>query len=126
VPAGATEGRVELRASPSAARTTRRVRLQAVSAALRAEQEFHITVGPARSAEDRLAEDGAAIRSRPDDPEGYLNRAHTNQHLGRHDQALADYDQAIRLDPRYAPAYKDRGFAHAAKKDYDRALADYD
>ena len=49
-----------------------------------------------------------------------------SRHLGRHGDAIADYDEAIRLRPDFPEAYNNRG---AAKRDLGRhgdAIADYD
>ena len=44
---------------------------------------------------------------------------------GRHDQAIADYDQALQLDPNHAAAYYSRATAHRAKGETSDAIADY-
>ena len=49
--------------------------------------------------------------------------------MGRHTDAIADYDQAIRLKPDYAKAYSNRGntkgalgLKDEARKDFETAL----
>ena len=49
--------------------------------------------------------------------------------LGRHEAAVADYDEAIRLKPNYAEAYNNRGISKGklglkdeARKDFEIAL----
>ena len=46
--------------------------------------------------------------------------------MGRHDDALADFDQAIRLKPDFAKAYNNRGIAKDTLGRHDDALADFD
>ena len=41
--------------------------------------------------------------------EAYNNRGAAKAALGRHDDAIADYDEAIRLKPDHAEAYYNRG-----------------
>lgn len=41
----------------------------------------------------------------------YLNRGNAKFELGRHEEAIKDYDEAIRLDPKYADACSNRGAA---------------
>ncbi len=43
---------------------------------------------------------------------------------GKHDVAIADYDQAIQLDPYVASPYNARGWAYLEMGDLDRALQD--
>ena len=43
---------------------------------------------------------------------------------GRHDAAIADYNEAIRLDPNDAAAYSNRGLAYDCQGRYDEAIAD--
>jgi tetratricopeptide (TPR) repeat protein len=56
----------------------------------------------------------------------YYNRGLMFAALGRHTEALVDFDAAIRLDPHDAMAYSDRGNAHGALGRHAEALADYD
>ena len=46
--------------------------------------------------------------------------------MGRHEEAIADYDEAIRLEPDYAEAYNHRGIARRNLERYEEAIADYD
>ena len=45
--------------------------------------------------------------------------------MGRHADAIADYDQAIHLKPDYAEAYGNRGSAKGALGQYQDAISDY-
>jgi tetratricopeptide (TPR) repeat protein len=56
----------------------------------------------------------------------YNNRGTTYNALGRHDEALADYDMAIRLDPNHASAYANRGKTYHELGLHTQALADLD
>ena len=67
---------------------------------------------------------------KPDNTEAYNNRGVAKSNLGRHEDAIADYDQAIRLKPDYAGAYFNRadvrftlGHKDEARQDFERALA---
>ena len=44
--------------------------------------------------------------------------------LGRHEAAVADYDEAIRLKPDYAEAYSNRGEAKQKLRQYEAAVDD--
>ena len=44
---------------------------------------------------------------------------------GRHERAIADYEQSIILDPNNAAVHYDRGLSYSRNRDYDRAIADY-
>ncbi|HEX7901479.1 MAG TPA: tetratricopeptide repeat protein [Planctomycetota bacterium] len=57
--------------------------------------------------------------------ERYAARGHARFRLGRHEQALEDYDRAVRLAPDVADAWCDRGAALQAASQLDRAIADY-
>src|SRR6185295_3552999 len=50
--------------------------------------------------------------------------AYRNQ--GKHDRAIADFDEAIKLKPDYAVAMYNRGTTYYDKLDYDRAIASFD
>ena len=56
----------------------------------------------------------------------YSNRGSTYADLGRHAEALADYDAALRLDPNLAQARYNRGTTYKALGRHAEALADYD
>jgi Tfp pilus assembly protein PilF len=56
----------------------------------------------------------------------FLNRGLAMQGMGKHDSALADFDQAIALDPNYGPTFNSRGITLHRLKRYDEALASYD
>ena len=65
---------------------------------------------------------------KPDHADAYYNRGAVRHTLGRHDDALADYDHAIRLKPDHAEAYYNRGKAKAdsgfkgdARQDFETA-----
>ena len=46
--------------------------------------------------------------------------------MGRHVDALADYEKAIHLKPDYAAAYNNRGTAKGALGRYEAAITDFD
>jgi len=56
----------------------------------------------------------------------YTTRANAKGKLGRHKEAIADYDTAIELDPKYASAYCNRGIARGKLGRHKEAIADYD
>ena len=58
--------------------------------------------------------------------EAYSNRGAVKDTLGRHDDALADYDEAIRLKPDLAEAYGNRGNAKNALGLKDEARKDFE
>lgn len=70
-----------------------------------------------------------AIRLVPNHGHAYFHRARANWHLGRAEQALADYDRAISLLPKqqYAAstAFLERGDIYLQKSDLARAIEDF-
>ena len=58
-------------------------------------------------------------------PTAYVNRGNAKNGLGRHDDAIADYNQATRLHPD-GPSLLNRGNAKGALGQHDEAIADYD
>ena len=74
----------------------------------------------------RAAEDlSRAISLRPDDANGYVNRAKAHKKLGHYDLAIADYDSALRLEPGNSKLLFDRGTTHELRNDLGRAVEDY-
>jgi tetratricopeptide (TPR) repeat protein len=73
---------------------------------------------------------GQPPRGAPDAEEftalDYSNRGATYQNLGRHGEALADFEAAIRIDPNLALAYSNRGVIYETLCRHAEALADYD
>ena len=57
--------------------------------------------------------------------EAYYNRGTCLGHLGRHEEAIADYTRAIELNPQYANAHNNRGNALDDLGRHEEALADY-
>jgi len=49
-----------------------------------------------------------AIKSNPDNPDGYFNRANLKFKLGSYQDAIKDYNRAIRLNPEHLQAYHSR------------------
>ena len=47
----------------------------------------------------------------------YYQRGNAKSNLGRHEEAIKDYDEAIRLKPDYADAFNNRNLARKAKKE---------
>jgi len=58
--------------------------------------------------------------------EAYRTRANIWSGLGRHQEALADWDQAIRINPKDALFYNNRGGEKFNLGRFDEAIADYD
>lgn len=56
----------------------------------------------------------------------YCNSGNTKGVLGRHEEAIADYDEALRMDPQLAAAYYNRGNAKGLLGRHEEAIADYD
>ena len=61
--------------------------------------------------------------------EAYINRGAAKNKSGRHEDAIADYDEAIRLKPDLADAFINRGIAKTvlglkdeARKDFETGL----
>src|SRR5206468_3498614 len=61
---------------------------------------------------------------KPDDAEGFLNRAGARGFNGDMNGAIADLSRAIDLDPKSKPAVYRRGAFKLQKEDYDGAIAD--
>ena len=59
-------------------------------------------------------------------PKPTTNRGIAKNDLGRHDEAIADYDEAIRLKPDYAEAYNNRGKANISLNRADEAHRDFE
>ena len=60
-----------------------------------------------------------------DEAEVYINRGVAKSQLGKHEGALADYDEAIRLKPNYAEAYNNRGQTNTLLGNHQDSLTDY-
>lgn len=82
---------------------------------------------------EAAAEFSEAIKTQPENPHWYANRALAYEGLGEFDQSIADYATTITLDPNSDWAYASRAHAHLSKKDgnpgaddIDRAIADID
>jgi len=58
--------------------------------------------------------------------EAYLTRANIWSGLGRHKEAIADWDQAIKISPKEALLYNNRGGEKFNLGHFDEAIADYD
>ena len=65
-----------------------------------------------------------AIRLKPDYARAYNNRGAAKHELGRHEDAIADYNEAIRLKPDYAEAYRNRSAAKGSLGRHEDAIAD--
>jgi serine/threonine protein kinase len=63
-----------------------------------------------------------AIRIDPNLAQAHSNRGITYMALGRHTEALIDYEAAIGLDPEYATAYVNKGVLHTERDEWDDAL----
>jgi len=60
----------------------------------------------------------------PEYAEAYINRGVAYAEIGKHEQAIRDYDKAIELDPEDADAYYNRGVVYYAEREYDKAWED--
>ena len=58
--------------------------------------------------------------------EEFTNAGIELQNQGRHEEAIAKYDEAIRLNPQDALAYYNRGNAYEDLGQTQRAIQDYD
>ena len=74
--------------------------------------------------EDAILAYDEAIHLKPDLAEAYTNRGNVKIELGRHVEAIADYDEAIRLKD--DKAYTNRGVSKTALGRHDDAMADHD
>ena len=54
----------------------------------------------------------------------FFARGAANSNLGKHDEAISDYNEAIRLNPNLAAVYMFRGVAHGNLGKYDEAILD--
>jgi len=62
----------------------------------------------------------------PDNAEGWLNVANSQDGLGHHEEALASYDRSITLNSDYAEAWLSRGKTQESLMRYAEALISYD
>ena len=58
-------------------------------------------------------------------PRAWNNRGAAKAHLGKHKEAIEDFNKAIKLDPKYASAWNNRGAAKADLGDHKEAIEDY-
>ncbi|HEV3122184.1 MAG TPA: tetratricopeptide repeat protein [Isosphaeraceae bacterium] len=65
-----------------------------------------------------------AVRSSPNSPWCYLERALTYRELRDWDHAFADFDEVIRLDPSIWSAYCNRGVGYRARGEFEKALSE--
>ncbi|MCX5874548.1 MAG: tetratricopeptide repeat protein [Deltaproteobacteria bacterium] len=66
------------------------------------------------------------VELRPNDLEGYISRADTNNFNLDHKAAVEDYNRALQLVPDSRPALLGRGIAYAGLENYDLAIRDYE
>ncbi len=77
--------------------------------------------------EEALAEIGAALAIRPDDPDALLNYASMLKTLNRPDEALAGFGRALAAAARAGPkTLNNRGTVLQTQRRFEEALADYD
>ena len=65
------------------------------------------------------------IKEWPDAGLGYFCRGKAKDELGRHEEAIKDYDMAIELEPDFATAYNNRGTAKDELGRHEEAIKDY-
>src|SRR4051794_133086 len=78
---------------------------------------------------DALASCNAALADKivaPDLTATLINRGVVQGAMGRHEQAIADYNAAMARAPNNAEVYIDRGLAFSALGQYDQARTDFD
>ena len=73
-----------------------------------------------------LALAGEAIAAAPRDPRGYQLRGDMQASLGRHAEAVADYDRALERAPRQAELYDRRGSEQFKLGKVAESIADFD
>jgi tetratricopeptide (TPR) repeat protein len=69
-----------------------------------------------------------AIEMNLDDPDiynAYFHRGQAFIHLGKVDEALADYTESLRINPAFPNAYKLRGIIYLQTDRYAEALSDF-
>lgn len=76
------------------------------------------------SPQEAEAQYDRTIAQLPNQPLIYNNRGTFLQSLGRHDDALKDFEKATQLDADYVPAWTNRGFARLMLGQFNRAEAD--
>jgi lipoprotein NlpI len=69
---------------------------------------------------------GKAIALDPKDARLYLFRGSLREALGRHDDAIADFDKCLEIDPKNPEAYNHRGSEQFRRGKIAEALADFD
>lgn len=65
------------------------------------------------------------VELRPQDPEGFVQRADTNNFNLDHKASIEDYNRALRILPNSRSALIGRGLAFAAMGNYEMAIQDY-
>jgi tetratricopeptide (TPR) repeat protein len=90
---------------------------------------LHALIGQAHSeagdADEALKDYGMALESFPDYLPALINHGALEEHAGKYDVALADFDRAILAEPTNATALRDRCRVRLAmKRDLNGALAD--
>ena len=66
------------------------------------------------------------VELRPHDPQGFIQRADTNNFNLDHKAAIEDYNRALRLVPNSRSAILGRGMAYVGLERYDLAIQDYE
>lgn len=66
------------------------------------------------------------VEFRPHDPQGFIQRADTNNFNLDHKAAIEDYNRALRLAPNSRSAILGRGMAYVGLERYDLAIQDYE
>jgi tetratricopeptide (TPR) repeat protein len=87
----------------------------------RAWEDLHTPKGEGNKSVDLSKID---MGPKPNDADGFLNRANAREFNGDLNGAIADSGQAINLDPKLASAQYARGIARLRKDDFDGAITD--
>jgi lipoprotein NlpI len=69
---------------------------------------------------------GRAMAADPKDPQAPLLHGQMQDALGRHAEAVADFDRSLVLDPKLAAAYDVRGSAQFKRAKFKESVADFD
>lgn len=69
---------------------------------------------------------GKAIATDPKSTRAAMVRGQMYEALGKHDEAVADYDRALKIDPELAEAYQHRGSEQFRRGKIAESLSDFD
>jgi lipoprotein NlpI len=76
--------------------------------------------------EEALALATRATSNYPTNGDAWFLRGVLHERLGKHTNAVADYDQALKFKPRTATIFQHRGVEHFRLGNFDKSVADFD